>query len=295
MERKELVTKGRIIIIGCILVAALLATFFAYSNRAGESEVLARVNGQAITLDYFLQEKDLLQESDRDMIMRDPGQFLEHLIVKELLLQEAGSHGFEKGRGESEEDLIERFLNNRFSTPPEVSEEDVLGLYEAFKSEFSDVPFEEAKVMIENWIMQLKYEEEYMEFLEEIRSKADVQIDFHRLESLSTGPSESSAKREKLQRTLGEGRPVLVNFDSDLCITCQQLRPVIEEIRLEKEGVIEIVVIDVQKHPAISREYRIRSVPTLLFFDAGGKEVFRTQGFLPKEALLEHLERVGVV
>jgi thioredoxin-related protein len=39
----------------------------------------------------------------------------------------------------------------------------------------------------------------------------------------------------------------------------------------------------------------VQVIPTLVFFDSNGKEVLRTQGFMPKAALLENLMKIGVV
>ena len=52
-------------------------------------------------------------------------------------------------------------------------------------------------------------------------------------------------------------------------------------------------MIDVYKYQALASEYRIQVIPTLVFFDSTGKEVFRQQGFMPKTALMEQLKKVG--
>ena len=57
---------------------------------------------------------------------------------------------------------------------------------------------------------------------------------------------------------------------------------------------MEVLVIDVYKHQDLAREYRIQAIPTVIFFDSNGKEVFRQQGFMPKAAILEQLRKVGV-
>ncbi|MFH1122445.1 MAG: thioredoxin family protein, partial [Pseudomonadota bacterium] len=90
------------------------------------------------------------------------------------------------------------------------------------------------------------------------------------------------------------GRPVLVDFGSNSCIPCRQLRPILQEIRKEQAGNLEVLVIDIYKHQALAGQYRIQVMPTLIFFDSTGKEVFRHQGFMPKTALMEQLKKVGI-
>ncbi|MGM0665325.1 MAG: thioredoxin domain-containing protein [Thermodesulfobacteriota bacterium] len=288
--------KSRIIIAGVLVLIAVAALFLFY-NKNGDAAVLATVNGQAITVDRFHREVDRLEEPHRGMFKEDPAQFLDLMIIRTLLLQEAGVQGLEKG-GEEEDDAIRRFLEKRFSTPPEVSKEEVLNFYEAFKGNTIDMPFEQAEPMIEQMIRKAKQEEEYTQFLEEIRSSADIEINADRVQAIAARPSGSTDgtnTREEFDTALKSGKPVLVDFGSNSCLPCRKLRPILDEIKKEKGGQVEVLVIDVNKHQGLSREYKVRVIPTLVFFDAGGKEVFRTQGFMSKAALLEHLAKVGVV
>ncbi len=296
MERGEMRGKSRIIIAGVLVLIAVAALFLFY-NKNGDAAVLATVNGQAITVDRFHREVDRLEEPHRGMFKEDPAQFLDLMIIRTLLLQEAGVQGLEKG-GEEEDDAIRRFLEKRFSTPPEVSKEEVLNFYEAFKGNTIDMPFEQAEPMIEQMIRKAKQEEEYTQFLEEIRSSADIEINADRVQAIAARPSGSTDgtnTREEFDTALKSGKPVLVDFGSNSCLPCRKLRPILDEIKKEKGGQVEVLVIDVNKHQGLSREYKVRVIPTLVFFDAGGKEVFRTQGFMSKAALLEHLAKVGVV
>lgn len=134
-----------------------------------------------------------------------------------------------------------------------------------------------------------------MSFLDELRSKANVEIDHDRLKAIAAKTTDGTNTKEEFYSALKSGRPILVDFGANSCIPCRQLRPILDEIRKEKAGKVEVLVIDVYKHQDLSREYKVQVIPTLVFFDANGKEVFRTQGFMPKAALLEHLAKIGVV
>jgi thioredoxin 1 len=99
---------------------------------------------------------------------------------------------------------------------------------------------------------------------------------------------------EELTTALQGGRPLLVDFGSNSCTPCRQLRPILQEIKKEQEGKLEVLVIDVNKHQNLSSKYRIQVIPTLVFFDSRGKEMFRQQGFMRKEPLMEQLKKIGV-
>jgi thioredoxin 1 len=289
--------KKRIIIAGVLVLVAAAALFLLYSNR-GEARILATVNEEAITVEKFMKEADKLEESNRDMVMENPSMLMDLLIMKALLLQEAEDRGFEKVKDEDEDEFIGRFMESRFSTPPEIDKEEVMKLYEAFKENFVDMSLEEAVPMIEQWLHQVKQQEAHTRFMEELRNKAEVEIHYDHLQAIATEPSGSTDgtnTREEFDTALKSGRPVLVDFGSDSCLPCRKLRPILEEIKKEKDGQVEVLVIDVYKHQGLAREYQIRTIPTLVYFDAEGKEAHRTQGFIPKAALLEDLSKIGVV
>lgn len=297
MNQSRVQGKKLIIVAGVLVLLAAAAAFMFYSKK-GEAVVLAMVNGQPITQNRLLEEIETIEEPNRSMVKENPAGLLDMMIMKMLLLQEAGVQGFEMGRSDQENDAIRSFLERRFSMPPEVTEQEVEDFYTAHESDMGDMTYEQLKPVIEQVLQREKQEEEYKQFMEEIRSKADIEINTDRLQAIATGPSGSTDgtnTREEFDTALKSGKPVLVDFGSNSCLPCRKLRPILDEIKKEKGGQVEVLVIDVNKHQGLSREYKVRVIPTLVFFDAGGKEVFRTQGFMSKAALLEHLAKVGVV
>jgi thioredoxin 1 len=72
------------------------------------------------------------------------------------------------------------------------------------------------------------------------------------------------------------------------------MRPVLKEISKEHIGKADILVIDVYKYQNLAREYKIQLIPTLVFFDVKGKEVFRHVGILEKEKIVAKLKEIGM-
>jgi thioredoxin 1 len=65
-------------------------------------------------------------------------------------------------------------------------------------------------------------------------------------------------------------------------------------VRNEYSGKAEILVIDVYQYQGLAREYKIMLIPTLVFFDAKGKEAFRHMGIMDKEKIVVKLKEVGM-
>lgn len=88
--------------------------------------------------------------------------------------------------------------------------------------------------------------------------------------------------------------PLLVDVGADKCIPCIKMAPILENLKKEYAGVLDVKFVDVWKYPDEARKYRIVGIPTQIFYDASGKELRRHMGFISKEEILETFEDLGV-
>jgi thioredoxin 1 len=88
--------------------------------------------------------------------------------------------------------------------------------------------------------------------------------------------------------------PRLVDLGSTTCIPCKKLAPILEELKTEYRGRVSVEFIDVTKNPAAADEYKINVIPTQIFIDKDGKEVFRHEGFYPKADIVGQFEKMDV-
>ncbi len=84
--------------------------------------------------------------------------------------------------------------------------------------------------------------------------------------------------------------PVLLDFYADWCGPCKVLSPFIRELAEEYEGKALVAKVDTQVNPGLSQHFKIKSIPTLMFFK-NGEVVARYQGLVPKPNLEEILNR----
>jgi thioredoxin 1 len=99
-------------------------------------------------------------------------------------------------------------------------------------------------------------------------------------------PATSQAVAKKLPR--------VVDLGADKCIPCKKLAPILAELKKEYAGRVTVDFIDVWKDPQAGEPYKIRLIPTQIFFNADGKEVWRHEGFLPKADFLAKFAELGV-
>ncbi len=72
------------------------------------------------------------------------------------------------------------------------------------------------------------------------------------------------------------------------------MMPVLEELRTEYEGRLDVEFVDVWRLPGGANQYGVQSIPTQIFFDAAGKELYRHQGFIAKDDILKKWRELGV-
>jgi len=87
--------------------------------------------------------------------------------------------------------------------------------------------------------------------------------------------------------------PRMVDLGSDKCIPCKEMAPILVELRREYAGKATIDFIDVWKDPKTADPYDVRIIPTQVFFDRRGREVWRHEGFLSKEEIIAQLKELG--
>lgn len=88
--------------------------------------------------------------------------------------------------------------------------------------------------------------------------------------------------------------PQVLDFGRGFCIPCKMMAPILKELQKAYEGRAAIEIIDIGDQPNRAEDYGIRAIPTQIFIDAKGKEVFRHEGFMPKEDIEAKLKEMGV-
>lgn len=88
--------------------------------------------------------------------------------------------------------------------------------------------------------------------------------------------------------------PRLVDLGATKCMQCKMMAPILDDLKATYAGQMQVDFIDVWEHPEAGEEYGIRMIPTQILYDAQGQELFRHEGFFPKEDILAKWKELGV-
>lgn len=112
------------------------------------------------------------------------------------------------------------------------------------------------------------------------------------LASAASTPAESSGAKASV--TTGATLPKLLDLGAGKCIPCKMMAPILEGLKKEYAGKMDVEFIDVWQNPEAGKKYGIEMIPTQIFYDASGKELFRHVGFMGKEDILGKWKELSV-
>lgn len=93
---------------------------------------------------------------------------------------------------------------------------------------------------------------------------------------------------------IGQGKPVLLQLSGEGCPACMRMLPTLDKINKEYPGQFTVAYYDVWKDPSVAQKYGISAIPTLIFFDKDGTELFRHEGVMSKTQLLSKWKELGI-
>jgi thioredoxin 1 len=87
--------------------------------------------------------------------------------------------------------------------------------------------------------------------------------------------------------------PKLVDLGAKKCVPCKMMAPILEDLARDFKGKMDVVFIDVWENSDAGNQYKIRVIPTQIFFSPDGKELFRHEGFYSREDILAKWKELG--
>ena len=99
---------------------------------------------------------------------------------------------------------------------------------------------------------------------------------------------------EDFSKVPAKGVVTMVDLGAKKCIPCKMMAPILAKLEKAYEGKAAIVFIDVWENKEQAPRFKIRAIPTQIFFNEKGKEVFRHVGFFDEKSIVEQLNKMGI-
>ena len=86
-------------------------------------------------------------------------------------------------------------------------------------------------------------------------------------------------------------KPIAVDFWAEWCGPCHAMAPILEEVATHYADKVDILKLNVDEEPAISSQYGVLSIPTIIYFK-DGKPTGQSVGITDKTELMSHIDKL---
>lgn len=91
-----------------------------------------------------------------------------------------------------------------------------------------------------------------------------------------------------------KGKVTMVDLGAKKCIPCKMMAPIMVKLEKAYAGKADIFFIDVWENKKQAPRFKIRAIPTQIFFNEKGEEVYRHVGFLDEQSIISQMTKMGV-
>ncbi len=98
--------------------------------------------------------------------------------------------------------------------------------------------------------------------------------------------------KETYDQLIAAGKPMVIDFWAVWCGPCRRMAPVVEQLATEYEGKVSIGKCNVEECEELAAQFRVTSIPTLIFIDSKGQVADRIVGAQSKAAVEERIKKM---
>jgi len=171
----------------------------------------------------------------------------------------------------------------------QISDAEIKNFYDDHISEMRGASLEQVKINIKNYLIQQKQGELVNQTIEQLKKEAQLTYNEQWLNK-----QRALKPQNPLEAALKNGKPTVLDLGASSCIPCKMMKPIFAELEQTMKDKANIIILEISDYRDLARKYRVRVIPTQIFFDANGEVFWRNEGFLPKEAIINKLKEMGV-
>jgi len=105
--------------------------------------------------------------------------------------------------------------------------------------------------------------------------------------------SVKKAGREGSIQEQSTGLPTFIEIGAKSCIPCQMMQKVMDELRTNYPGKLDIIFLDLEIDDAPAGKYGISVIPTQVLLSPEGEELFRHEGYYPTDEIVTKWGELG--
>jgi len=96
-------------------------------------------------------------------------------------------------------------------------------------------------------------------------------------------------------QALQKPRPTILEFSRERCPMCEYMEDVLVQFKAKYGDQIEVRLVHIEPDENLFKQYKVAFVPTQVFLDASGKEVFRHTGLYTLQELVRKLKELKLM
>ncbi len=214
---------------------------------------------------------------------------LENKATQMFLVYEAANWAKQnKSTGGGQDGQIKSYLTDLTSNVS-VSDEDLKSFFDKNKDMIGDASFDQVKDQLRDYLLNQKRQDAVNAHIASIGERYEIDIN-----KAWAAKQYSAAVDNPIDKARQSGKPTMVDLGADGCRPCDMMTPILESLKKEYAGKVNVLFVHVRKEQILAARYGVQSIPVQVFFDKDGREVFRHVGFFPKDQIAAKLAEMGV-
>jgi thioredoxin 1 len=102
-----------------------------------------------------------------------------------------------------------------------------------------------------------------------------------------TAPKPKPAATDKPAKVAEQPKelPKMWDFGSTTCLPCKTMLGILTPMLTDYKGKVDVRIINVYEEKELTKQFKIVTIPTQVFIDAAGKELYRHIGVYPRDSI----------
>ncbi len=188
----------------------------------------------------------------------------------------------------SDQQIIKRYFD-QITADTKVSDSEMKQFYESNRSMMGDATLDQVRGQLQTFLLEQAKQKRVEQHLAQVMQQAEISMDkqwfaIHAKRALDN----------PVDQARSSGKPSMIDFGAHGCKACDMMTPILETLSKKYADKAQIIFVPVREQQLLASRYGIEGIPTQVFFDANGNEVFRHTGFLPQDQIEAKLAEHGV-